>query len=72
MDREAWQAALHSVKKSQAQLKGLSMLAQGGWRSSIPSAKTRPGADSGPDHQLLNAKCRLNLNKVGKARRPFR
>ena len=71
MDREAWQAALHSVEKSQAQLKGLSMPARGRW-SSIRSAKTRLGVDSGPDHQLLIAKFRLNLKKVGKARRPFR
>ena len=29
------------------------------WRSSIQSAKTRPGADCGSDHQLLIAKFRL-------------
>ena len=29
------------------------------WRSSIQSAKTRPGADCGPDHELLIAKFRL-------------
>ena len=33
------------------------------WRSCIQSAKTRPGADCGSDHQLLTAKLRL-LNKV--------
>ena len=42
------------------------------WRSSIQSAKTRPGADCGLDHELLIAKFRLNLKKVGKTTRPFR
>ena len=42
------------------------------WRSSIQSAKTRPGADRGSDHELLIAKFRLKLKKVGKTTRPFR
>ena len=42
------------------------------WRSSIHSAKTRPGADCGTDHKLLTAKFRLKLKKVGKITRPFR
>ena len=42
------------------------------WRSSIQSAKTRPGADSGSDHELFVAKFRLKLKKVGKTTRPFR
>ena len=42
------------------------------WRSSIQSAKTRPGADCGSDHELLIAKIRLKLKKVGKTTRPFR
>ena len=42
------------------------------WRSSIQSAKTRPGADCGLDHQLLIAKFSLTLMKVEKATRPFR
>ena len=42
------------------------------WRSSIQSAKTRPGADCGSDHELLMAKFRLKLKKVGKTTRPFR
>ena len=42
------------------------------WRSSIQSAKTRLGADCGSDHELLFAKFRLNLKKVGKTTRPFR
>ena len=36
------------------------------WRSSIQSVKTRPGADCGSDHELLIAKFRLKLKKVGK------
>ena len=42
------------------------------WRSSIQSAKTRPGADCGSDHELLIAKFRLILKKVEKTTRPFR
>ena len=34
--------------------------------------KTRPGADFGSDHELLIAKFRLKLKKVGKTTRPFR
>ena len=41
------------------------------WRSYIHSAKTRPGADCGSDHELLIAKFRLKLKKVGKTTRPF-
>ena len=42
------------------------------WRSSIQSAKTRPGVDCGSDLELLIAKSRLELKKVGKTTRPFR
>ena len=42
------------------------------WISSIQSAKTRPGADCGADHELLIAKFRLKLKKVGKTSRPFK
>ena len=55
------------------------------WRSSIQSAKTRlgadcgsdhaktrPRADCGSDHELLIAKFRLKLKKVGKISKPFR
>ena len=42
------------------------------WRSSIQSAKTRPGADCVSDHELLIAKFRLKLKKVGETSRPFR
>ena len=41
-------------------------------RSSIQSTKTRLGADCGSDHELLIAKFRLKLKKVGKITRPFR
>ena len=42
------------------------------WISSIQSAKTRQGADCGSDHELLTAKIRLKLKKVGKTTRRFR
>ena len=42
------------------------------WRSSIQSAKTTLGAGWGSDHELLIAKFRLKLKKVGKTTRPFR
>ena len=38
----------------------------------IQSAKTGPGADCGSDHELLIAKFRLKLKKVGKTTKPFR
>ena len=41
-------------------------------RSSIQSAKTRPGANCGSVHEILIAKFRLKLKKVGKTARPFR
>ena len=40
--------------------------------SSIKSLKTRPGADFGSDHELLIAKFRVNLRKIGKTTRSFR
>ena len=36
------------------------------------SAKKRPGADCGSDHELLIAKFRLKLKKAGKTTRQFR
>ena len=42
------------------------------WNGSIQSAKTRPGADCGSDHELLIAKFTLPLKKVQKITRPFR
>ena len=35
-------------------------------------SKTRQRADCGSDHELLIAKFRLKLKKVGKTTRPFR
>ena len=35
-------------------------------------SKTRLGANCGSDHELLIAKFRLELKKVGKTTRPFR
>ena len=42
------------------------------WRSSIQSANTRLGSDCGSDHELLIAKFRVNLKKVGENTGPFR
>ena len=42
------------------------------WRSCIQLAKTRSRADCGSDHELLIAKFRLKLKKIGKTTRPFR
>ena len=42
------------------------------WKSSIQSAKTRPGADYSSDHELLIAKFRLKRKRVGITTRPFR
>ena len=42
------------------------------WRSSIQLVKTRPRADCGSDHELLIAKFRLKLKKIGKTTRPLR
>jgi len=36
------------------------------------SDHARPGVDCGLDHELLIAKFRLKLKKVGKTTRPFR
>ena len=62
MDITRWSTpkSIHSILCSQR------------WRSSIQSAKTRPGADCGSDHELLIAKFRLKLKKVGNTARPFR
>ena len=37
----------------------------------LQSAKTRSGADCGSDHEVLIAKFRVKLKKVGKTIRPF-
>ena len=46
--------------------------AKGGEALYIQSAETRLGADCGLDQELLIAKFRLKLKKVGKNTRPFR
>ena len=38
----------------------------------LQEAKASQGADCGSDHELLSAKFRLKLKKVGKTTRPFR
>ena len=38
----------------------------------MQSAKTRPGADFGSDHELLIAKFRLRLKKMEKTTREFK
>ena len=38
----------------------------------MQTAKARPGANYGSDHELLIDNFRLKLKKVGKATRPFR
>ena len=45
---------------------------RGRWKSSIQSAKTRPGVDCGSNHELVIAKFRLKLKKVEKITRPLR
>ena len=42
------------------------------WRSSIHSAKSRLVADCGSDHELLIAKFRLKLKRIGKTTKPFK
>ena len=42
------------------------------WRTSIQSAKSRPGAECGSGHEFLIAKFRLKLKKVRKTTRLFR
>ena len=42
------------------------------WRRSTQSAKTRPEADCGSNHELLIDKFRLKLKKVEKTTRPFK
>ena len=43
-----------------------------GGKALYSQQKTRPEADCGSDHELLIAKFRLKLKKVGKTTRPFR
>jgi len=43
-----------------------------GGKALYSQKKTRLGADCGSDHELLIAKLRFKLKKVGKITRPFR
>ena len=56
----------HQMVNTKIRLRSL----QGRWRSSKQSAKTRPGAYCASEHELLIAKFRLKLKKVGETR-PF-
>ena len=49
-----------------------SILCSQRWRHSLQSAKTKMGADCGSDHELLIAKFRLQLKKVGRSTTTFR
>ena len=42
------------------------------WKSSIKTVKTRPGDGCGSDHELIIAKFKLKLKKVGNTTWPFR
>uniref|UniRef100_A0A803T1Q9 Reverse transcriptase domain-containing protein n=1 Tax=Anolis carolinensis TaxID=28377 RepID=A0A803T1Q9_ANOCA len=42
------------------------------WRTSIHLVKTRPGADCSSDHELLIAKFRIKLKRMGEIHRPIR
>ena len=42
------------------------------WRNFIQSGESRVGAECGSEHELLIAKFRLQLKRVGKTTRPFR
>ena len=42
------------------------------WKGSKQSTKRRLGTDCGSDHELLIAKFRLKVKKVGKTTRPLR
>ena len=63
---------LHYFKVSSEKNQTDYILCSQRWKSSIQSAKTIRGADCGSDHELLIAKFRLKLKKVGKTTRPFR
>ena len=67
-----WGKTLHMDITRRATPKSYYILCSQRWRSSIRSAKTRPRADCGSDHELLIAKFRLKLKKAGKTTRPFR
>ena len=58
--------ALYSQQKQNRELTMAQIM------NSLLPAKTKPGADYGSDHELLIAKFRLKLKKVGITTRPFR
>ena len=62
----------HSVMSDSLQPHGLQHASSQRWRRSIQSAKTRLGADCSSNHELLIAKFRLKLKKVGETIRPFK
>ena len=62
--------AIESITKNRNQIDYI--LCSQRWKSSLQSEKTRPGADCGSDHELLIAKFRRKLKKVGKTTKPFR
>ena len=62
----------HVISQSLKQNKSLLNHYRQRWKSCIESTKTRPEADCGSDHELLAAKFRLKLKKVGKTTRQFR
>ena len=62
---------VHGVLKARI-LKSFAIPFSSGPWASIQSAKIRLGADCGSDHELLIAKFKLKLKKVGKTTRPFR
>ena len=69
-----WMTSLHIdiTRRSTPKKKKDYILWSRRWRRSIQSVKTRPGAGCGSDHELLIAKFRLKLKKVGKTTRTFR
>ena len=70
--RSAFFSHSHFLPDGQCQNPIYYILCSQRWRSSIQSAKTRLGADCGSNHELLFAKFRLKLKKLGKTTRPFR
>ena len=61
MDREAWRTAIYGATKSGTRLSDWTEL---NWTDTV--SKNKSGADSGSDDELLIAKFRLKLKKVGK------
>ena len=64
--QDKWQLYTWTSPDGQYQTQIDYILCSQRWRGSIQSAKIRLGADCGLDHELLIAKLRLKLKKVGK------